>query len=68
MLTVDRPQAGKMTGLDSQILRRADGHRLDSTQGHTVSGVLFSLSVNTGIRGLDWFHQARAKSPKLMPQ
>ena len=30
--------------------QHADGHRLDSTQGHTVSKALFSLSSKSGVR------------------
>ena len=30
--------------------QHADGHRLDSTQGHTVSNALFSLSSKSGVR------------------
>jgi hypothetical protein len=32
------------------MLQYADGHRLDSTQGHTVSNALFSLSSKSGVR------------------
>jgi hypothetical protein len=32
------------------MLQYADGHRLDSIQGHTVSNALFSLSSKSGVR------------------
>ncbi|MCJ1380987.1 hypothetical protein MMC17_004096 [Xylographa soralifera] len=50
LLTADRRQAGRTTGLGPRMPQHADGRRLDSTHGHTVRKALSSLSSKPGVR------------------